>query len=75
MANQAQIEQMVAAFTDENPYARSAESALASLGGLSPQDEARPQIVGEAQALATLALAYEQRQTRFDLLGIARGEL
>lgn len=69
------LDRMVQAFTDENPYAKSAEDALARFGELSPQDEARPELIAEAQALATLALAYEQRQTRFDLLGIARGEV
>jgi hypothetical protein len=75
MADTTMVERMVAAFTDENPYAKSADFALSRLGELSPQDEARAELIGEAQALGTLALAYEQRQTRFDLLGIARGEL
>lgn len=61
------LAKMVAAFTDENPYAKSAEDAIARLGGLSPQDEARAELIAEGQALATLALAYEQRQTRYDL--------
>lgn len=61
------LARMVGAFTDENPYAKSAENAIATLGGLSPHDEARAELIAEGQALATLALAYEQRQTRYDI--------
>ncbi len=77
MAEQTMIEKQVEAFTDENPFAERAAADLAWLDQLleGPDDPRTPHVLARAQANATLAVAYEQRQTRFDLLGIARGEL
>lgn len=63
------------AFLAENVFAR---FAMHAADHAERADEGSPsERYWQAQALtrATLAVAYEQRQTRFDLLGIARGEL
>lgn len=64
------------AFLQENSFARQAAEMVGHVID-GPQDPRNPgaaaYLIG-AQTLATLALAHEQRETRLDLLGIARGE-
>lgn len=59
-------DRMVEAFKNENPYAARADYLLSLL----PKESGRAvlaELTAEAAATATLALAYEQRQTRFDI--------
>lgn len=65
MAELSTLEKQVKGFTDENPYAQRADYLLS----LIPENQGTMlvELTAEAQANATLALAYEQRQTRFDL--------
>lgn len=55
------------AFLAENPFAAAAEQKLRENGARQQASEARRNHAIEAEALATLAVAYEQRLTRFDL--------
>jgi hypothetical protein len=56
-----------AAFLGENPWAAQAEACARQAGNLTANDSAVPRLLATAQIAATLALAYEQRQTRFDI--------
>jgi hypothetical protein len=61
------LEQMTEAFTEENPWAKAAIADLSRANDYDYGTEKEVSFLASAQVNATLALAYEQRQTRYDL--------
>jgi hypothetical protein len=58
---------MAKAFIDENPYAAIAQATVDQMQALDRTDPDLPVMAKSAEIYATLAVAFEQRQTRFDL--------